>query len=85
MPKPLNWIKSGLLAAFDVMLKCPTRDPADAGEKTPLIVQVAFGAILAQVFVCEKFPVVVTLEIVSIAVPQLVTVVARLPELVPTD
>lgn len=85
VPKPLRGIKFGLLAAFDVMLKLPVSVPAEVGEKIPFIVQVAFGATVAQVVVREKFPVAVTPEITKDAVPQLVTVTARLPELVPTD
>lgn len=64
------------------MLNCPEVVPATVGEKIPLIVQVAEGATVVQLFVCEKAPVGVTAETVKLPVPQFVTVMARLGELV---
>lgn len=84
VPNPESATRSGVLAEFEAMLNWPVRLPVDSGEKVALIVQIAFGRTVPQLFVCEKFPVGVTPETTRFAVPQLVTTTGRLPELVPT-
>jgi hypothetical protein len=54
---------------LSLICNAPGRLPAGDGLKTTVIKQVAPGAIVAQILVCEKSPVAVTAETTSGAVP----------------
>ena len=79
VPKPESVTMSGVVTELEAMENWPVRFPAESGEKTPLMVQVALTASDVQLSVSEKLPVGVMLEKVSVAVPQLVTTMGREP------
>src|SRR6266446_9929716 len=66
------------------MLSVPVSVPAAVGAKATFTVQMLPGVTVAHVVEAVKLAPVVALLITRFAVPQLVTVMGRVPEVVPT-
>lgn len=67
------------------MFRVPERKPLAEGAKATVTLQLpAAGSDAAQLFVCEKFPVAVTLEIRSGLVPRLLSCALCAALVVPT-
>ena len=76
MPIPDSAIVCGLLPALSVIATVPNRLPVAVGINVMLIVQVPpAGTLVGQFSICAKSPVAATLEIVSAALPVLVSVI----------
>jgi hypothetical protein len=85
VPVPLRETVCGLPVALSVTESVPLKLPEVAGVKVTLMVQFAAAARLEpQLLVCEKFPVTPIAEIVSVAVPELVSVTGIFELVVPT-
>jgi hypothetical protein len=87
-PVPLSGTVWGLAGALSATETLAERAPATCGLNVTLIVQVPAGATVPQLFACENevalVPVIVTLEMIRLPEPVLVTVTACGDELVPT-
>ena len=75
-PVPVSAMPWGLLVALSAMVNVPDRVPVAEGVKTTAMLQVLPGVKLEpHVFVCEKSPVVVIPETVSVALPEFVNTI----------
>src|SRR5271154_3384628 len=70
--------------SLSLICNVPKRVPATDGLKMTEIAQFAKGATVEQLFVCEKSPLVATLETTSGVVPLFVNVTFSAAEVVPT-
>jgi hypothetical protein len=85
MPVPLRETECGLPAALSVIESVPLRLPEMVGVRVTLMVQSAPGARVGpQLSVSAKFTLAAMLEILNVAVPELVRVTGRGWLFVPT-